>query len=73
MKFEIKIPNSILKAICIIAVTVLFVLLVQAVIEFHVWLGTATCEDLIEKVSYNMDTLTKRSLEIKIVELECWK
>lgn len=76
MKFQIKIniPNSIIKIMCIVGLSLLSTLLIIIGIEFYEWLNSATCEDLTEVYhSGGSSIATHHSIDVKLVELECWK
>lgn len=71
---KIEIPNSIIKIMCIVGLSLLSTLFIIMGIEFYEWLESATCEDLIDVIYDSQDSIfVKHSIEVKLVELECWK
>lgn len=71
---KIEIPNSIIKIMCIVGLSLLSTLFIIMGIEFYQWLDSATCEVLTE--TYHSDYFSiaiHHSIDVKLMELECWK
>lgn len=75
MKFQIKIeiPNSVIKIMVIVGLSLLSTLLIIMGIEFVGWLDVVTCEELTKSYHSGLGALNHYFVDVKIMELECWK
>ena len=69
-----EIPDIIFKILFVILLLVFFTMTIILCTYFYIWIESASCEDLIEEISNgNSSTAVRHCIEVKLVELECWK